>query len=569
MQKFESDWQILKRVFRTYIFHNNMNRALFFPVFFTMIVAKYMEVLGAKQTENISEMIKNADTNLSTLLSYSLVAILSIVLVEIQSFFICKAGRVGYRLASRDALGHFLDLKPQKFGTFGLGAIQNIITRRSQAVQDLIDVFTLNFLPAFLTVIFVSYEVFKGMGLVVVLTVNCSIVAYAIITIKITEWRNKMRKRLNIAQNKSSNIMIDTLSNFETIFSYKSDDYELGKYNSSQKEVEKHSTEISRSLYLLNLSQKGVWCAMTIAIVFISCYSTSQHITVEKFTFLLYIIGLITKTFDNFGFMYGKYKEAMLNAKIHAVTRDDLRNDGYRTAFRLNDAITATNLNISKDGKNIIRDSSFKINKGEKVAIIGKNGAGKSTLIKSLVNLNEYSGEIKIDNIHHKDLTDSSMKSIVAFIPQSGILFDDTVMGNIKYANEKVFDEEIYRTSKDLGIHEAINKLQNGYLTNVGEQGKLLSGGERQKVLILRALLRQSSVLLMDESTASLDKKSELQVMKKIMDMPNLTVLAIVHNLELLKLFDKILLIKDSKIKEIKLEEETNIDSIVAEELNA
>lgn len=558
MKKTGNDYTILKEIFLQYILKNPFNRTMMVPVLFTMIVAKYMEVLGARQTENISKMIKSGSTNISILLSYSVVYIISIVLVEIQAFFICKSGQLGSRLANKDAFGYFLGLEPEQFGRMGKGEIQNIISRRSQAVQDMIDVFTLNFFPTLLTIIFTSYEVFKGMGSTVVFVINCSIVLYAIVTVRITEWRNSMRKKLNSAQNNSSNMMMDTLCNFESVYIFKSEDYEVEKYNTSLKTVERHSTELARSLYLLNLSQKSVWWLMSTIIVFFSCYSSSQPITTEKFAFLIYITGLIMKSLDNFGYMYGRYKTAMINARMSAFPDIKKKEDGYRTAFRLNSGITVNEMSIKKGLTPIINNVSFNIKKGDKVAIIGKNGCGKSTLLRSLIKINDFEGDVMVDNIRLKDLTDISLKTIVGFIPQSATLFDGTIMSNIKYNNPKLYEEEIYRISKELGIHESIIKLQNGYLTHVGEQGSLISGGERQKVLILRAMLRQYDVLLMDESTANLDKQSEVKIISTINKIPDLTILSIVHNFELLPFFNKVLLIRGGNVE--LFEDPSNVD---------
>lgn len=558
MGKTENDYMIVKEIFLRYILKNPFNRRMMVPVVFTMIVAKYMEVLGARQTENISKMIRSENTNIATLLSYSIVYIISIVLVEIQAFFICRSGQLGSRLANRDAFGYFLGLEPDQFSKMGKGEIQNIVSRRSQAVQDMIDVFTLNFFPTLLTIIFTSYEVFKGMGSAVVLVINCSIVLYAIVTVKITEWRNSMRKKLNSAQNSSSNMMMDTLCNFESVYIFKSEDFEIEKYNSSLKTVEYHSTELARSLYLLNLSQKVVWWLMSTTIVFLSCYSSKSPMTTEKFAFLIYITGLIMKSLDNFGYMYGRYKTAIINAKMSVFPDAKKREDGYRTAFRLNNGITVNGISISKGLKPIIRNASFNIKKGDKVAVVGRNGCGKSTLLRSLMRINDFEGDVFIDNIRLKDLTDISLKTILGLIPQSATLFDGTIMSNIKYNNHKLCEEEIYRISKELGIHDSITKLPNGYSTLVGEQGNFISGGERQKILILRAVLRQYDVLLMDESTANLDKQSESKILETITKMADLTILSIVHNFELLPFFNKALLIKEGNVELI--EDPSKID---------
>lgn len=551
MLQSESDVKILKGIFRDYILQNPVNRTLMLPVVVVMGIAKYLEVLGASQTRHISEMIQSGTNSLSTLLSYSIVCLVGILLVELQSFVICRAGQVGYRMSNRDTYRYFLGLEPREFNSIGKGEIQNTISRKSQAVQDMIDVFTLNFFPTLLTIFFVSLEVFKGLGLVVVAIINICIVAYIIITIKITTWRNKMRKRLITAQNRASDMLMDGLYNYEIIFTHNSEDGEVDKYNQSLRSIEKHSTDISKSLYLLNLAQRSIWCCMSISIVFFACYSTGQRMTTEKFAFLIYITSIVVKSLDNFGFMYGKFQAAMINARLTNLEARKKKSDGYRTAYRLNNQVFVSGLDLSFDGRCILKNASFTVNKGDKVAIIGKNGSGKSSLIKALVKLEEMKGSIEIDGININDMTDSSFKGLISYIPQNPVLFDDTVMQNIKYGNAKVFDEEVYRISKALGIHESIIKLKNGYSTRVGEQGKLLSGGERQKVLILRALIRESPILVMDEATASLDKQSEYRILGGILKESESTVLAIIHNLELLDMFTKVLWINNGTLVEV------------------
>lgn len=548
----ESDARILRGIFKDYILQNPVNRTLMLPIIVVMAIAKYLEVLGASQTKQISEMIRSGTNSLTMLLSYSVVCLVGILLVEMQSFVICRAGQVGYRMSNRDTYRYFLSLEPREFNSVGKGEMQSTISRKSQAVQDMIDVFTLNFFPTLLTIFFASLEISKGLGFMVVVIVNASIVAYMVVTIRITTWRNRMRKQLISAQNRASDLLMDGLHNYEVIFTHNSEDSEIGKYNQSLRTIEKHSTDISKSLYLLNLAQKSIWCCMSIFIVFFACYSAGQRMTADKFAFLIYITSVVTKSLDNFGFMYGKFQAAMINARLTSLETRKRNSEGYRTAYRLSNQILVSSLELDFCEKSVFKNISFTVNKGEKVAIIGRNGSGKSSLIKSLVKLEDARGSIEIDGININDMTDPSFKGLISYIPQNPVLFDDTVMQNIKYGNAKVFDEEVYKASRDLGIHDSIVRLRNGYSTRVGEQGKLLSGGERQKILILRALIRESPILIMDEATASLDKHSEQKIFESIMEKDELTVIAIVHNLELLNMFSKILLIDNGSLVEIR-----------------
>lgn len=545
------DFKIIKSIFSKYILHNPVNRVLMFPVLVMMIIAKYLEVLGASQTKEISAMINSNSRDNYQVFKYSLITLLGVFLVEMQSFLICKAGQVGYRMSNKDTYKYFLSLEPDEFNSIGKGEIQNTISRKSQAVQDMIDVFTLNFFPTFLTIIFVSYEAFKGLGFVSVMIINISMIIYSITTIKITTWRNKMRKNLIIAQNKTCNILMDGLCNFETIFSCDTEDIEIQKYNNSLKHIEMHSTSISRSLYILNLVQRTIWSVMSISIIIYNIFYNKKSITSENFVFLVYITSIIIKSLDNLGFMYGKFQAALINAKMTNLASRNSKNDGYRTIYKLNKSLNVNKITIKYGDKKIIENASFTINKGDKVAIIGKNGTGKSSIVKSFVKLIKSEGDFEIDGINTKNCTDSSFKSLISYIPQNNLLFDGSVMENIKYGNHKLYDEEVYNASKELGIHDSIMKMEHGYYTSVGEQGKNLSGGERQKIIILRTILRQSEILVMDEPTSNLDRHSENKIMKNLLHNDKLTIIAIVHNPDLLDNFNRILYVNNEQIEDI------------------
>lgn len=550
MIKAESDVVIIKNIFFKYIMQNPINRTLMLPVLITMAVAKYLEVLSASQTKQIVTMIKEESTSKFSLMVYFIICILGVALVEMQSFLICRAGQVGYRMSNKDTYKYFLELEPEEFNTIGKGEIITTISRKSQAVQDVIDVFTLNLFPTFLTVFFVSIEVFKNLGSVSVMIINISILIYGYTTIKITTWRNQMRKNLIIAQNKANNVLVDGLHNFETIFIHNTEDIEVDRYTSCLKNVEKHSTDISRSLYILNLAQRSIWCIMSIILIVLLVFG-SKKVSEDQIIFLIYITGIIVKGLDNFGFMYGKLQAAIINARITNLEPRKKKHDGYRTLYKFSNQLAAKNLNIIYKDKTVLKNGSFVINKGEKIAIIGKNGSGKSTLIKSLVKLIKYNGVIELDGQNVENITDVSFKRLISYVPQNVVLFDDNVLRNIKYGNFKIFDEEIMKLCTDLEMNDSISKLANGFSTRVGEQGKNISGGERQKIAILRALSRETPIIIMDEATSNLDRVSEQILFSKLAMNNDVTLIAIIHNLELLTFFNRIFWINEGSINEV------------------
>lgn len=548
----QSDAKIVSSIFYKYIVSNPICRSLMVPVLLVMVFAKYMEVLGASKTEELSNMIQKGQRNVDLLIKFSIVSFSIVVLVEFQAFAICKAGQLGYRIANRDAFKYFIDLNPASFARVGKGEIQHIINRKSEAIMDMIDVFTLNIFPTMLTMIFTTYSVFTSMGLDIAIIMNIGVLIYAILTVKIATWRTEMRKKFNIAQNNLSNISMDSLYNYETIFTYNSGNLEVEKYDNFLKGVEQQSIYLVRSVYFLNLAQKGVWCLMTVIIIVKSCFTSDGMIKIEKFAFLLSILGIVSKSIDNLGYLYGKLRTSLINVRSTCEEYEEIQIDGTSSIAKIDTDINVENLSVRMGNKPIFDNLSFNIKKGDKVAIIGHNGCGKSTLLKALVNLNKYKGRIFIDGINIKDLSKQSFTSVVTYVPQNPILFNETVISNIKYGNDKITDEEVYEVSKELGVHESILRLEDGYFTNVGEQGKSLSGGERQKVLMLRAVLRGSSVILMDEPTASLDKQSEWNIIQSVIGMKDLTIIAIVHNLELLRMFDRILKIENNSVVEFK-----------------
>ena len=249
-------------------------------------------------------------------------------------------------------------------------------------------------------------------------------------------------------------------------------------------------------------------------------------------------------------------------------------NQGYSAATRIlpivdtenmiKDRINATDLNISKGNieiknvyfkydvneNNVLENITLNFEGGKMTALVGHSGSGKSTILNLIPRFYQPDdGDLLIDNQSIYEAKISSLRENISLVSQETTLFDDTIKNNIKYANENVTDEEIFEVAKLSNAHDFIEKLPNKYETIIGENGVRLSGGEKQRISIARAMIKKSQIILLDEATSSLDSETE----KKIQDAlkiltENKTTIVIAHRLSTILNSNNIYLIDSGKV---------------------
>ena len=217
--------------------------------------------------------------------------------------------------------------------------------------------------------------------------------------------------------------------------------------------------------------------------------------------------------------------------------------------------------NSSED--NVLKNINLDFKGGKMTSLVGHSGSGKSTILNLIPRFYDVqSGEITIDNQSIYNTKISSLRKHISLVSQETTLFDDTIKNNIKYANENASDEEIYEAAKLSYCEEFIEKLPNKYETLIGENGVRLSGGEKQRISIARAMLKKSSIILLDEATSSLDAETE----KKIQDAlkiltSNKTSIVIAHRLSTILNSDRIYVVQSGKIMDYGVHDELLIKS--------
>lgn len=204
------------------------------------------------------------------------------------------------------------------------------------------------------------------------------------------------------------------------------------------------------------------------------------------------------------------------------------------------------------EGLDVLNHFDLVIKAGERVALVGPSGGGKSTIVKLLLRFYDIqSGSIKIDSQDLTAITQDSLRSSIALVPQEPILFHRTLTENIRYANPKANNEEVIRAAQLAHADEFCSKLPDGYNTFVGERGIKLSGGERQRVAIARAILKNAPILVLDEATSSLDSESEFLIQDALKNlMRSRTTIVIAHRLSTIMQMDRIVVIDGGRILE-------------------
>jgi subfamily B ATP-binding cassette protein MsbA len=222
------------------------------------------------------------------------------------------------------------------------------------------------------------------------------------------------------------------------------------------------------------------------------------------------------------------------------------------TAKTFNNSLVFSNVSFNYGDKQVLKNISFEVKKGQTIAMVGPSGGGKSTIMDLMPRFYDpKSGTISIDGVDYKDLTVESIRSQMGIVNQDSFLFNDTIFNNISFGKPEATDAEVIAAAKIANAHEFILSTEEGYSTLVGDRGNRLSGGQKQRICIARAVLANPPIMLLDEATSALDTESEKMVQVALNNlMINRTSIVIAHRLSTIQHADKIIVIDHGKIVE-------------------
>lgn len=299
-----------------------------------------------------------------------------------------------------------------------------------------------------------------------------------------------------------------------------------------------------------------------------------EGITAEDFMRFLIFLFMLFQPLREFAGLNNVLQSGMAAAERIFTYMDEqpepYTKKGAIVLKSFDDSIVFSNVNFSyeKDVP-VLQDINLVINKGEMVAFVGHSGVGKSTLVDLIPRFYDVTGgSISVDGQDVRDVQLTSLRKLIGIVTQETLLFNDTVRANISYGGEGYTDDDLIAAAKNANAWEFIEKMEHGLDTIVGERGVTISGGQRQRLSIARAILKNTPILILDEATSALDSQSEKLVQKAIDNlMQNRTVLAIAHRLSTILHADKIVVMDNGRIEDVGKHEELLKRSIVYQHL--
>ena len=276
----------------------------------------------------------------------------------------------------------------------------------------------------------------------------------------------------------------------------------------------------------------------------------------EEFIGYILIFSQIIPPAKSFTTAYYKLQKGSAAAsRIYELIEEEnniKESENAISILNIKEKISIKNVSFKYESSIILDNINFDIPKGKTIAIVGKSGSGKTTIADLCARFYDIDiGEIKIDNNNIKDLKISNLRSIMGVVSQESFLFNDTIFNNILIGNPKATKEMVIQAAKIANAEEFILKTKNGYQTNIGERGAKLSGGEKQRISIARAVLKNPDFLILDEATSSLDLQSEKLVQNAVSNlMKERTTLVIAHRLSTIKTADEIIVLNKGRVVE-------------------
>ncbi|MFZ2737690.1 MAG: ABC transporter ATP-binding protein/permease [Burkholderiaceae bacterium] len=474
------------------------------------------------------------------LLGYGALRLSTSLFTELRELVFAKATEGASRSISLQVFRHLHALSLRFHLERQTGGMTRDIERGTRGVHSLISYSLYSIIPTLievalvLTLLAVKFDVWFAWITIAALA------AYIVFTITVTEWRTQYRRKMNELDSSAHSRAIDSLLNYETVKYFNNEEFEAHRYDENLERYRRAAVKSQSTLSLLNTGQQLIISAGLVALLWRATQGVvdgrmtlGDLVMVNAFMIQLYI------PLNFLGVLYREIKQSLtdLDKMFTLMERErEVADDPGAQALVLQGPpeLIFSNVSFAYDAaRPILKNLSFHIPAGKKVAVVGPSGAGKSTLARLLFRFYDVQGgEIRIAGQNIRAVTQASVRQAIGIVPQDTVLFNDTVHYNIAYGRPGSTRVEVEDAARSAHIHNFIVATPAGYETQVGERGLKLSGGEKQRVAIARTVLKNPPILVLDEATSALDSANERAIQSELQNVAhNRTTLVIAHRL--------------------------------------
>lgn len=451
---------------------------------------------------------------------------------------------------------HILKLKNTYFDNTPVGTL---VTRAVSDIESLSDVFSQGFIvitgDILTIIIFISVMIYTNWALALV-----TLSTIPLLLIATNLFKNGVKKTFTEVRNAVASLNAFTnehISGMRIVQLFNRENIEYDKFKAIN---EKHKMANIRSIwyYSVFFPVVEILSAISIALFmwFAGLKANTYNIQLGEITFFIMLINMVFRPIRLLADRLNTLQMGIVASdRVFKVidNQEIISETGTVSAKHIRGNIEFKQVWFAYREENyVIKDCSFSINHGETIAIIGATGAGKSSIINLLSRFYEINkGEILIDGISIANYNLNELRESVGVVLQDVFLFSDTILNNITLHNPSITEEQVIMAAKEIGIHEFISKLPNGYHYNVKERGAMLSAGQRQLVAFVRAYVYNPPIFVLDEATSSIDLETEKLIQKASLELAkNRTSIIIAHRLSTIHHATKIIVMEKGKIIE-------------------
>jgi ABC-type transport system involved in Fe-S cluster assembly fused permease/ATPase subunit len=495
---------------------------------------------------------------LSLLLAYGLLRLSSSLFNELRDAVFARVRYHAMRRLSTRVLKHLHSLSLRFHLERKTGAISRDLERGTRSISTILNYMVFSVLPMLVEFSLVAGILLTKYDPLFTLVTFGTVAVYVTFTLAITEWRMEYRLAMNRQESEANSQALDSLINYETVKYFGNEALEMERFDRTLGEWEGSAVKSQTSMSLLNFGQGAIIAAGVTLVMILAADGVVQGgmtigdlVLVNAFLLQLFIplnfLGVVYRQI--------KYSLADMDLVFKLLERQpeiEDRPGAPRLELRGGE-VRFEDVDFSYQPERPILDGvSFTVHAGEKLAVVGQSGAGKSTLSRLLFRFYDVTGgRILIDGQDVRAVSQESLREAIGIVPQDTVLFNDTIYYNLSYGRPDAARAEIERAAEMAHIREFIESLPQGYDTVVGERGLKLSGGEKQRIAIARAILKRPCILLFDEATSSLDSKTEQAIQETLKEVAaRHTTLVIAHRLSTVVDADRILVMERGRIVE-------------------